>query len=435
VADWLLLRLPRAGGESASWLIADPFGAPLAAVESGPLAAAAPAAAGRRVCVLVPATDVLLAEPEVPAKAGAKLAQLVPYALEEHLADDVEELHFAVGRRVGDSPRVPTAVVARALIGEWLAALAAAGIAPECLYTDSELLPVNPGQAVALLEEDAVVVRPPGGLPVSLPADALAEALEIAQTAPHAIASHVAAAAADGAADAAGVAATRAPRGLIVYSGASEWQRHCATVEAVRGRFESVSVQLLADGPLALFAQQLPGTGAIDLLQGRYAPPSSRAVGLIAWRAAAMLLLGLAALHLAGKATELEVLKSRERQVDASIREAFHAAMPGDPGTLDARRRMEARLQALRGSGGSAGLLAALEALARARDAAAPGAQVKSLNFHDGSLELTLSAPDAASLDHISQRLRSSGWQADLVGGNSVGSAYEGRVQIRPQGS
>ena len=56
-------------------------------------------AAGRRVCVLVPGTDVLLAEPEFPVKAGAKLQQVVPYALEEQLAEDIDDLHFAIGKR------------------------------------------------------------------------------------------------------------------------------------------------------------------------------------------------------------------------------------------------------------------------------------------------------------------------------------------------
>jgi len=39
----------------------------------------------------------------VPVKAGAKLQQLLPYALEEHLADDIDDLHFAIGRRAGEA--------------------------------------------------------------------------------------------------------------------------------------------------------------------------------------------------------------------------------------------------------------------------------------------------------------------------------------------
>lgn len=126
------------------------------------------------------------------------------------------------------------------------------------------------------------------------------------------------------------------------------------------------------------------------------------------------------------------MLKTKEHEVDASIRDTFHRAMPGEPGTIDARRRMEQRLAALRNGGGASGLLGALQAVAQARGGAS-GTSMQSLNFHDGLLELTLNAPDAASLDHLSQQLRSGGWQADLVGGNTVGGAYQGRVQIHAQ--
>jgi len=216
------------------------------------------------VCVLVPGADVLLAEPDVPVKAGAKLQQLLPYALEEHLADDIDDLHFAIGKRTGDSSRVPVAVVARALLDEWLAMLRASGIEPEAIYADSDLLPRNPGQAVVLLEEDAVFVRAPGASSVTLPADALAEALEIAQSGAERSASGA--------------------RGLILYTGAAEWQRHSAQIEAARAHFDGIKIQLLTGGPLALFAQQLPAATPINLLQGAYAPRASRAVGLKAWR-------------------------------------------------------------------------------------------------------------------------------------------------------
>jgi general secretion pathway protein L len=433
MADWLLLRLPHADGEPASWLVADASGAPLGPVEHGPPERAASAAAGRRVCALVPGADVLLAEPELPAKAGVKLQQLLPYALEEHLADDIDELHFASGKRPADSLRTPVAVVSRALMDEWLAVLKAAGIEAECLYADSELLPRNPGQAVALLEEDSVYVCAPGGAPVSLPADALDEALAIARSAapgtspqeipPHGMSAHPPDA----------DATPAAPRGLLLYTGAAEWQRNSATVEAAREHFESIRVQLLTGGPLTLFAQQLPAATPINLLQGVYAPKNPHAVGLRAWRIAAVLLACLVGLHIIGKATELHYLKTKEREVDASIRDTLHAAMPGETATQDARHRMEARLLAVR-NGGSTGLLAALEALAYARNSA-PGTSVQAINFHDGVIDMKLAAPDAASLGHLSELLRNGGWQAEILGGNNVGNVYEGRVQVRAGGT
>jgi general secretion pathway protein L len=162
MADWLLIRLPRTAEQPATWLTVDPRGNPSGPPQSGPLSLAAPRAVGRRICVLVPGTDVLLTEPEVPLKAGTKLHQVVPFALEEQLADDIDDLHFAIGKRAADSSRTPVAVIRRALMDEWLTSLRANGLEPESLYTESDLLPQNPGQAVALMEEDVIIVRPPG---------------------------------------------------------------------------------------------------------------------------------------------------------------------------------------------------------------------------------------------------------------------------------
>ena len=414
MADWLLLRLPRVPDQPATWLVVGPRGVATGPPQSGPLSLAAPRSAGRRICVLVPGTDVLVAEPELPTKAGTKLAQLVPYAMEEQLADDIDDLHFAVGKRPADSTRTPVAVVTRALMDQWLTALKSAGLEPEAMYADSDLLPHNPGQSVALLEEDIVVVRPPSGSPVTLPADALAEALEMAQSS--------------------SPEGGGAGRGLILYTGAPEWHEHSAQVESLRERFDGIKIQLLANGPLALFAQQLPTSTPTNLLQGTYTPTTSRAVGLRAWRVAAILLASLIALHVAGKATELTLLKRNEHKLDVSIREAFQTAMPGEPSTPDARKVMERRLAAA-GASSSNGLLTTLEALVQARSAA-PGSTLRALSYHPGSVDLKIAAPDASSLDRIGQALRNNGWQADLTSGNNVANGgYEGSLQIHSSGS
>jgi general secretion pathway protein L len=414
MADWLLLRLPRIPDQPATWLVVDPRGAASGPPQSGPLPLAAARSAGRRICVLVPGTDVLVAEPELPTKAGTKLQQLVPYALEEQLADDIDDLHFAIGKRPADSTRTPVAVVTRALMDQWLTALKSNGLEPESMYADSDLLPHNPGQAVALLEEDVVVVRPPTGTPVTLPAAALQEALEMAQSS---------------APEGGG-----AGRGLILYTGAPEWHEHSTQVEALRERFDGIKIQLLANGPLALFAQQLPTATPTNLLQGPYTPTTSRAVGLRAWKVAAILAGCLLGLHIVGKATELTLLKRTEHKLDVSIRETFQTVMPGQASTPDARKFLEQRLAAARAAG-SNGLLPALEALVQARSAA-PGSVVEALSFRNGAIDLKVSAPDASSLDRIGQALRNNGWQADLTSGNNVGSGgYEGRLEIHSNGT
>jgi general secretion pathway protein L len=384
----------------------------LSAPQSGPLSQAAARAGGRHVCVLVPGTDVLLAEPELPAKAGMKLAQVVPYALEEQLAEDIDDLHFAISKRPSAVGTTPVAVVAHALMDEWLATLRGEGLVPESMYADSDLLPENPGHAVALLENDVVTIRPPSGATISMPADAIGEALELVRPI--------------------GEPGERTGRGLILYTGAAEWQEHSPRVESMRDLFDGIKVQLLTSGPLSLYVQQLPTAKPINLLQGRYAPQNTRTVGWRAWRVAAVLLLALVGLHVAGKGAELFMLKRAEKSVDASIAQAFRAAMPGEQSTIDARRRMEQRLIAVRGGGGSTGLIPTLAALVQARGVV-PGTVVRALSFRDGALELKIAAPNADSLGRISQALKESGLDADLKSGSVAGEGYEGSIQIRPR--
>jgi general secretion pathway protein L len=412
MADWLLIRLPRSAEHPATWLTVDPRGNPSGPPQSGPLSLAAPRAVGRRICVLVPGTDVLLAEPEVPMKAGTKLQQVVPFALEEQLADDIDDLHFAIGKRAADSARTPVAVIRRSLMDEWLTSLKTSGLEPESMYTESDLLPLNPGQAVALMEEDVVVVRPPLAAPVTLPVEALGEALEIAQQGQGSAALE-----------------TTGTRGLILYTGAAEWHQHSAKIEALRERFDGIKIQLLSAGPLALFAQQLPTATPINLLQGPYAPTTARTVGWQSWRVAAILLASLVGLHVAGKAAELTTLKRGEQTLDKSIGEIFRSAMPGETSTVDARRRMEARLAAAQ-SGGSSVLLPALQALVQARTVA-PDMTLEALSLRQGMIEMKIAAKDATSLDHVSQSLKTNGWQAELTSGNNNGTRYEGRIQMR----
>ena len=130
-------------------------------------------------------------------------------------------------------------------------------------------------------------------------------------------------------------------------------------------------------------------------------------------------------------ATLIRLLGDFER-AEETLSDAFRAAMPGQQNATNARRRVETRLSQIRSGGGA--LLPVLAAIATARGAA-PGAVIEGLTFRDGTLELRITAPDAAALDAIGRQLRAANWQADILGGSANGDAYRGRLQIRRAGA
>src|SRR5450755_2000152 len=236
----LLLRLPHPSQPDAEWLAVDEAGFASGPRQSGSLEAAAAACAGAKVIALAPATQILLAEPELPPGSGAKLARAIPFALEEQLTEDIDQLSFAVGRR-SERGTTPVAVVSRSILQGWMSALTQAGIDPVALYADVSLLPDNPGQTVLWLEGDRLSVRRPGSLPVMIEMAPVTEALAVT-----------------------GVLDIDAA--ALLYVTAADGGRVHAEIEQLQPRFAALNVQVLPDGPLPWFARELATTSAINLL-------------------------------------------------------------------------------------------------------------------------------------------------------------------------
>jgi general secretion pathway protein L len=417
MTETLVIRLPVAADEAASWLVTDVAGTRIAGMQRGPLSLAAAMVGNRRVAVLVPGSDVLLSEPELPVRGGSRLQQVVPFALEDSLADDVESMHFAVGKR-GDRPGTPVAAVSQERMRAWLGELAAAGLHADAMYADTSVMPANPGHIVVALEGAHVRVRTPDAVPATLPANPLADALTIA-----------------GALDP--DPAIASIQHLLVYVPQNEWPTWQDEVEALRERCATLRVQALPDGLLPLFAQQLaaehPDGASINLLQGMFAARSGFAAQWSAWRTAAALAGALLITHLAAQGIELWRLKTAARKNAADIEQVFHQAMPDARTTANARQQMEGRLNAGRGGGAGAGLLESLGALGGALTQV-PSTVVSALTYRDTVLDLKLTAPDVASLDQITKLVTQRGFAASLEGTNQQGAQFEGRLQIRSPG-
>jgi general secretion pathway protein L len=414
MADWLLLRMPRDGDGEPAWAAADNRGQLRTAVVRGSLEGLAAAAAGRRVALIVPGSDVLQLQAVLPAGNEARLALVAPYALEDQVAEDIEALHFAIGPRPGSDVPTPVDVVGRALLDRWLADARGWGVDPVAVFADSELVPSLSGHVTALLEGSSLTLRTEGARPLVLPADDVGLALDLALRQY-------------------GLDAATTP--LVVYTTAGDWQQHQEATEALRPRVASLKVQLVGGGILGLLAQELPQSGAINLLQGDYRARSTSGTGFARWRVAAALALAAFAVQAGSQLFELQRLRREERAVDAAIEQVFRESMAGEQNATNARRRMELRLAGLaRGAPTQGELLPLLGALSTAKGTV-PGSRIDSLSFRRGTLDLRMTAQDAASLEKINQALRGGGLTAEVTSGSVKGMAYEGRLQLRSAGS
>lgn len=144
MSEFLTIRLSSRPNQPVQWLVWSPQQKEV--IASGQLAdltqlnELAEYAAQRPVFALIPTGDLLLTEVTIPAGSGRQLAAVLPYLLEEELAQDVDSLHVHLLRREGNTAHV--AVLEHRKIQTWLTALNDAGIEVKKLLPDCLCLPL-----------------------------------------------------------------------------------------------------------------------------------------------------------------------------------------------------------------------------------------------------------------------------------------------------
>lgn len=407
MSETLVIRLRAAEEAPASWLVVDANGTRSGPLQSGPVSDALNLAPGRRVVLLVPGTEVALAEPELPLRSSARLAQVVPYALEEQLASDVDTLHFAVGTRATGTVGTPVAIVARNLMQRWYDQWEAAGIHADAAYPDSAAVPGGTTGCTLLLDEALLYIRRADALPYVLDATELPAALDLALGPPE--------------------AGPESGENVTFYAGPAEYEQHRDTIEGLRERTAALQVKLLPEGALPLLAAQAATGAGVNLLQGAFGARSSLGTRLREWRLPASLAAAVALVFVANHAVGWWQMSRAERALDAQIAEIFAQALPGQP-VVDPRAQMQGALGSLGAGGG--GLLPVMSALAEAM-AQAPSARIEAMSFRGNALELRLTAPTVESLDGIKQTMTRDGMTAELQSATPRGGVFEGRLQVR----
>jgi general secretion pathway protein L len=412
--ETLVIRLLAPSANSATdaaaqWLLADTHGARLGAALQGSLQEAAGLAAGRKLIVLVPGTDALHLEPILPPlKGGAKLNQIVPYALEDQLATDVDALHFAVGKREA-RPGTPVIVVSHDAMQAWIFALRGAGLQADAMYTDSSLVPVAGGGVTLLIDQGRISLKPHEGPVTTLDVAPLSEALPILLPED-----------------------PQVP--LTIYVSEAEYDAEQPVLEALRERIVDLQIKLLPDGVLPLLALQAVHSTGINLLQGVYTPRTNMSSSFAPWRYAAGLLVGLVAAHLAVKGFEVVRLRKQEAQLDQQIAQTYSMGMPGAAPVApnEARRAFESRLLQLQAASSGNGLMLGLSTLTDAVSKS-PDLQLDAVSYRDNNVDLRLMAPNIDVLENIRQQAMIRGVTAEIQSANPKDNRIEGRLQLKLQ--
>jgi general secretion pathway protein L len=393
--------------EFVEWVALDEQGRLTGSVGRGSLDAAAQAAGERPVVLLLPGMDVVLSRVELPAGSATRMRQMVPYALEESLAHDVEKLFFAVGPR-SPAGLVPVAVIAHERLSRCLERLRAAGLNAQAAYSDAEGVPESAATLTLVVERGRIYGRRPDQPPFVLEELALADVLDLLQ---------------GGQQDAADLSH------LIVYADQQAAERCREELAPLRERLASTDLKLLADGAtgrLAATLAQRPGT---NLLQGPYSQKADWFALLQPWRVAAALMLAIGLLALAGQAVEYVSLQRADQALTAELLERCEQLL-STSGVRSCENEVMRLLEAAGESpaGTPANFLAAVSAVAGARPG---GTRIEALSYRNRVMDLQLIVPDVPMADEFARRISEGRrFEARIQSTSSGNDGVETRVQI-----
>ncbi|NNL62305.1 MAG: hypothetical protein HKO69_00710 [Woeseiaceae bacterium] len=419
MTEFVVIRLGRTPDQQVEWIIVDDNGSRRSNMFAGSLAEAAVRRQGRPVIVLVPALEVLTTTVDLPVRSGARLQAALPYALEEHVASDVDILHFAAGDKY-ESGRRPVAIVEKSLLDGWLALLGEAGIQASRVIPENYGLARIPGTMSALVEDGRVMFNDGEEtefvLEGATPSDALVAAGRLADRTDD---------------------APPEPSGhLIVYCDATDEERLSHDWIALRHELHSVDINLLQDGALPRLAVTVASGAGVNLLQGSYGPKSDYGSWLRPWARAAMLLVALGIIGLVAKGSDFWRLSQEEATLQDQFTEQYRAVRPGtnDP-VLDPVGAVNSIKRGLGQSTAPPVFLDSLHELSAAM-VQNTAAEVESISYRAGVIDVRVSSPDVETVGNIQKAIGASGaFAATIQSTDRVGERINSRIQIREAGS
>lgn len=414
MATQLIIRIPPSlDFQQVSWLRLDDQGNK-SPITTGPLSEVAGMTVGARVAVLIPSTDVLLTSTMLPTQNRQKMLKALPYALEDQLMGDLEELHFALGVRDADGV-VHTAVIEKEVMDKWQAALHKEGLVADYLIPDVFAMPVGEGQWQVLQDDEQVLVRVDANKAFSVDAYNAGLTMELLLKEQK----------------------ERAPQTIAAWNINGQLRDEYQIEAGEAALAITVERQQSEKGLLGIVAEHgFDPKQAINLLQGVYSRREQMGKYFKPWRTTAILL-GVWFVILWGMllAENISLQAKSDKQRDEMVT-LYKQAFPGSKNIPKPKAQMEAKLKELRGGGGSNG-----SSFVNMMGKVGPvfnrtsDLQLANIRYKTGQLDIELSVPSLQVLDQLKQQLAAiEGLDVEIHSAASKDNLVQGRLQIKGRG-
>lgn len=412
------------------WLLVDEGDQPLSQGKSalGELASRPELKDRFAVAVIVAAEYALSLRVEIPSSQLRQIRQALPFAVEEMIADDIDNIHAAIPSTFRASlPQIDTAIVNHRLLIDWLDVLHGCDLSPDFMLIDGLCLPREEGSWTIAVVDQRVLIRTDKNRVVAVQPDdvelVIGAMLEQQQQERSAEA----------------VALVDRPQLHIMASQTSG--RDANVVKQIAAFLKkayadyTIKATLYKQDPAQLlsFDWQDQALHGINLLQGGYATQQAsegmqRHWGLVASVASVGVLLFLVLTLSAGWIFQIRAGQLQDQSITA-----YRQIFPNERRVVNPRKQLQNHLRE-RGTQGNHSFLALLAETARGiqGESASPDITLTQIRFNSdqGNLRFEVNGRSLDQLDQFKNLLASSGLQVDINSASEQEGGVIGRIVV-----
>ncbi|HEY9034243.1 MAG TPA: type II secretion system protein GspL, partial [Pseudomonadales bacterium] len=316
----------------------------------------------------------------IPSNNRQRQLQAAPYALEDSLASDIDKLYFALGKKQANDD-IPVVTIDRQMFLSTLEQFRQAGIFIDTLAADCLALPLEKDSWTILVDANGALIKTGTSKGHFCDRDILPTLLPVLFK-----------------------QAPQPPRSLLFY----HEQQDAHAAELLGSLDVSLQIQSYTGHPLTVFAGNLSDARELNLLQGKFAPKRESSRLLQPWKSVAAVAVVWIVLQLIYAGFEIKQLQARNQQLTSAIETEFKRANPGTRNFSNMQKRMERRLQELRGGGSGSDEEAFLELLSGAAQSFGNQAvTIHGMVYNNKHIDMELQASSLQALESVKNKLNS----------------------------
>ena len=353
----------------------------------------------RRVVILLPIEHLYVTSVAVQTKNRKQLEKAIPYALEDDLTEDIEKLHFSLGKRT-ENGEIPVIVIARANLDHLIATLSAVNILPDIITSDIFGLDWNKDQWTLCIDDNHLLARTSLWNGFGCETSDFTDFMQVAVSEDNAT-----------------------PNRIETYSHPDENLEKISALENIH--FDDFW------SPTA-FIRGFNEDVCINLLQGSYVKADKQHKIIRPWKIAAGLAVIWIAISMAHVGIEYSRLNNLDAKLTAEIDQVFKRTFPEVKNIVNARVQMEQRFKDLTNTGKNNSNADFLKFLHQSgyelyKD---PNVSITDMQYKNSELSLEIKTKNIQILEAVKSKLQSKNIKAELQTAKSVDDFVIARMQV-----